>query len=74
MDWQGIRNDTGATGEGAYRQIGTEMRIQGELQRRPGMELAVAQSGIVLTSMWSPIAGRFAVFSTAAGSIISEAV
>lgn len=74
MQWQGIRRDLSATADGAYIVIGSDMRIEGELRRRAGMELAVVQSGVVLTSMWSTVSGRFAVFSTTTGTIEAEAV
>lgn len=74
MQWQGIRRDTGITGDGAYSATGTDMRIEGELHRRNGMELSVEQSGTAFIAMWSPIAGRFAVFSTSTGDVITEAV
>lgn len=74
MDWQGIRRDNAATGDGAYLIIGADMDTLGEIGRRPGMAQGPAQSGVVLTSMWSPSTGRFVIYATATGDVVAEAV
>ena len=74
MEWRGIERDSAITGAGAYLSVGCDMMVEGELRRRVGMATGVTQSGTAMIGVWNPYTGRFAVFATSTGTVVSVAV
>lgn len=73
-NWEGIDRSTADTANGAMFMNNVHFITEGELQRRNGLELATANSGINIFIHWHPVNGRQAVFFTSSGSVISVAL
>jgi hypothetical protein len=73
-EWQGIDQSTTPTADGDMLIVNATFDTEGEMARRNGMELAVAQSGVLMSHFYHPAKGNVVVFYTADGSVISEAL
>lgn len=72
-DWQGIRQDSDATAEdGAWFVANALYEIEGEVGRRPGTSIALEESGVVISTFWSPMSGFQVVLAKDDGSLVVE--
>lgn len=69
--WEGIRDDTADTGEGCMSVTNAYFHLDGEIQRRYGLEQYQAQSGRTIRGFRSAAGAHFTVFVTDAGAVIS---
>jgi hypothetical protein len=70
-NWQGIRQDTDATAsDGAFLAINPTYDIEGEIARRPGMELFEEQTGNSMLVFWCATGGYQVAFATTAGELV----
>lgn len=69
--WEGIRDDTADTGDGCMSVTNAYFHLDGEIQRRYGLEIFAAQSGRTLSGFRNKVGQHFTVFITADGDVIS---
>jgi len=74
INHQGVRRDTADIGDGVFYAENTRFAIGGEIQRRPGLSLATAQTGLLMTHFWHPATGTHAVFATSSGALVAVAL
>lgn len=71
--WEGIRSDTEATGNGCSTVVNASFIITGELSRRYGMVNALSKTGTAITQFHNPLVGYFAILATSTGTVEAEA-
>jgi hypothetical protein len=72
-DWKGIQRDTAFTDDSPHFVQNARYWVDGELQRRSGLEAYTAQSGIALTNFRTPVGDYFVIFQDALGNLVSVA-
>lgn len=71
-DWTGIRRDTVSTDDNPIYVQNARYWVNGEMQRRSGLERYAQQSGMTLTNFASANGSYFVIFQDALGNLISE--
>lgn len=75
-DWQGMRRDTAATGDGTALLVNGRLIVEGELLRRRGYAKLGASTtgGPVLGRFWSPVTGLWVIAFRTSGALEATAL
>lgn len=70
--WAGIRRDTTSTDDNPLYVQNARYWVDGEMQRRSGLERYAIQSGLTLTNFRPNNGGYFVLFQDALGNLVAE--